>query len=296
MRGKTIRIFLVNGSAKGLRTAEIGNWTGKALVCPRSDLSELAKRDEASASGVYFLVGQDPDEPRRKRVYVGESGDVRRRLVEEHDKDSSQDFWEDTIAFVSKDENLTKAHILYLEWKLIQRVKSVGKATSKNVQGKRKSLPEADVAEMEYYLEQVEILLPALGYDFLEPEPNTANSVGPEFFFSLPKEDAARATAVELEGLFVVKEGSRARTDEVDSLTATYRDLRTDLLAGGQLAADSSGTLRFTTDVSFKSPSAAACVVAGSQTNGREKWTTEDGTGYGLWRAQQLKATASQEH
>ncbi len=46
MLGKTIRLYLVEGVPSGIITAEIMNWTGKATVCPRSQLAELASRDE----------------------------------------------------------------------------------------------------------------------------------------------------------------------------------------------------------------------------------------------------------
>lgn len=52
MKGKTIRIYLVDGEPTGILTAEIINWTGKVLVAPRSQLADLAKRPEVKRTGV----------------------------------------------------------------------------------------------------------------------------------------------------------------------------------------------------------------------------------------------------
>jgi hypothetical protein len=79
MSSATIRLFLVHGDAKRLRTAELSNWTGKAVAGPRSELDGVLARDEASKSGVYFLSGIDA-ESGRPAVYVGEAESIRDRL------------------------------------------------------------------------------------------------------------------------------------------------------------------------------------------------------------------------
>ena len=65
-------------------------------------MAALAARDEAMRTGVYSLVGQDPDNPTRDRVYVGEMNNVSKRLVE-HEKDTEEDSWTRTLVVVSKD-------------------------------------------------------------------------------------------------------------------------------------------------------------------------------------------------
>ena len=120
-QGRSIRLFLVDGTPNGLLTAEIMNWTGHVLTGPRSKLSELVQRRECARTGVYFLIGPDPDDPLRHHVYVGESDDVAQRL-KQHNRSEDQggkDFWEKVCLVTSKDQNLTKAHVKYLESKLI---------------------------------------------------------------------------------------------------------------------------------------------------------------------------------
>ena len=118
MESATIKIFLVYGSPNSLRTAEISNWSGKALAAPRTEIAELLKRDEVKSPGIYILTGEDADSG-ESAIYIGEAGNVATRVRGHSDKD----FWNSITVFVSKDDNLTKAHIRYLEGSLINIAK-----------------------------------------------------------------------------------------------------------------------------------------------------------------------------
>ena len=164
MPSATIKLFLVHGDAKRLRTAELSNWTGKAVAGPRSELDGVLARDEAAKSGVYFLSGTD-SESGKSAVYVGEAESIRDRLRGHLDKD----FWNHVLFFISKDENLTKAHIRHLEGRLIEQAKQAGRADVKNNQGSGARLPESDREDMEIFLEKAHQLLPVLGVEVLVP-------------------------------------------------------------------------------------------------------------------------------
>lgn len=171
MKGKTIRIFLTDGTATGILTAEIMNWTGKVLVAPRADLGLLGKREEARRTGVYFLVGPDPEQAGKDRLYIGEGDNVIHRLSH-HAKDEAKDFWSKAVLVISKDANLTKAHVRYLESRLIRTAQSVGRASLTNgTAPPLPSLPESDQADMEYFLDQVQMVLPVLGFPYLQSKP-----------------------------------------------------------------------------------------------------------------------------
>jgi hypothetical protein len=71
MATATIKLFLVHGDAQRLRTAELSNWTGKAVAGPRSELDGVLGRDEAAKSGIYLLTGTDP-ESGKPAVYIGQ--------------------------------------------------------------------------------------------------------------------------------------------------------------------------------------------------------------------------------
>ena len=93
------------------------NWTGHLMVCPRSRLDEALKRVEAGRTGVYFLIGDEPTQSHRDRIYIGE-GDVVADRIRDHA--NRKDFWTRACICTSKDANLTKAHVRYLESRLIE--------------------------------------------------------------------------------------------------------------------------------------------------------------------------------
>lgn len=164
MPSATIKIFLSHGDPKRLRTAELSNWTGKAVAGPRSEFDSIIARDEALNAGVYFLTGSDP-ETGKTALYIGEAESIRDRLKVHLEKD----FWNQVVFFISKDENLTKAHIRYLEGRLIEGAKSSGRALLKNSQSSGAKLPESDREDMEVFLEKMQQLLPALGVEAWYP-------------------------------------------------------------------------------------------------------------------------------
>jgi hypothetical protein len=164
MPSATIRLFLVHGDPKRLRTAELSNWTGKAIAGPRSELEGLLLRDEAAKPGVYFLSGID-SESGKPTIYIGEAESIRSRLRGHLEKD----FWNHVVFFVSKDENLTKAHVRYLEGRLIEQARSVGRAMVMNGQSSGAKLPESDREDMEIFLDRIHQLMPVLGADALQP-------------------------------------------------------------------------------------------------------------------------------
>ena len=158
MSTATIKLYLAFGDPKRLRTAEISNWSGKAVAAPRTDLDELLSREELQKPGVYILIGTDPDKG-TSVCYVGEAEVIRDRLKQHR----SKDFWVHAIVFVSKDENLTKSHIRYLEGRLIAEAQDADRFQVVNSQTSGAKLPESDREEMKVFLEKVRQLLPVLG-------------------------------------------------------------------------------------------------------------------------------------
>src|SRR5687767_299968 len=139
MAAATIKLFLPDGDAKGLRTAEISNWTGKALAAPRTELDRLVAREECGKAGVYVLMGTDPL-TNAPHAYIGEAEIIRDRLKQQKGKE----FWVSAIVFVSKDENLTKAHVRYLENRLLSEATQVKRFTLEQNQAGGARLPESD--------------------------------------------------------------------------------------------------------------------------------------------------------
>jgi hypothetical protein len=301
--GRSIRLFLVDGTPNGLLTAEIMNWTGHVLTGPRSKLSELVQRSEAGRTGIYFLVGPDPDNSFKQLVYIGESDDVGTRLKQHNrpEEQGGKDFWEKVCIVTSKDQNLTKAHVKHLESKLISAAKEVNRCTLKNgTAHDYVSLPESDLADMEFFINQIRTILPVLGLDFLRELNRLSKAEGaskaesqksPIFKLEIPKHGVV-ARAQEIDGEFFVLKGSMARDRWIGG-SGGYQSLFQQLVDDGMLLPEGS-LRRFVDDCTFSSPSAAAGVVAGRNSNGRINWVAEDTLQtYGDWQSEKVNAAAA---
>ncbi|WP_295400515.1 GIY-YIG nuclease family protein [uncultured Thiocystis sp.] len=269
----TITLYLPRGDAKSLRTAEISNWSGKAVAAPRTEIDDLLAREELEKSGVYILTGTDPNSG-SPRAYIGEAEVIRERLKQH----KSKEFWVSAIVFVSKDENLTKAHVRYLEGCLISEAIQVGRFTLENSQASGSKLPESGRADMNVFLYRIQQLLPVLGSELLVPiAPGTSGAASGVPIALVCRVKGARALGQPTPDGFVVFKGSTAVLLERPA-TAKRQPyiitLRKELISNGILA-DSDGFLVFTKDTEFSSPSAAASVIHGGGANGLTEWRTE---------------------
>jgi hypothetical protein len=288
-RPVSVKLFLREGLPKGMRTAEIVGWTGIALICPRSRLDNFHNFPRSDSAAVYLLLGED--ESGKPMVYVGQTGSIGNRL-KVHLKDSDKDFFTDVIAFVSKDENLTTAHVTYLEARLLQMAKQAGQAEVNNPNQNlvAKGLPESDVADMNNFIDNITTLLLALGVTIFEivtithaPGPTPATTP----LFELHSSGVS-AQATEASGEFVVLMGSQSRGSV--GTQDSYKDQRDTLIANGVLArAGDDKPYVFTRDYPFKSPSAASAVVLGRNDNGRTSWKVQGiNQTYAQWEANKV--------
>jgi hypothetical protein len=272
MTSATIKLFIPMGDAKSLRTAEISNWTGKAVAAPRTELEELLAREELDKAGIYILTGSDPI-TNAPRAYIGEAEVIRERLKQH----KSKEFWVSAIVFVSKDENLTKAHVRYLESRLLAEASKVNRFTLEQNQSGGSKLPESDREDMEVFLSRIRQLLPVLGSDILAPisQPDTATQRGGVLHCRMK---GAEGRGQRTPNGFVVFNGSTAVLEERPSMEKYPYVMaqRKQLIAEGVLA-EKEGFLVFTKDTEFSSPSAAAAVIHGGSANGLIAWKTEDG-------------------
>jgi Domain of unknown function (DUF4357) len=272
MASATIKLFLPRGDAKSLRTAEISNWTGKAIAAPRTELEDLLAREELDKPGVYILTGTDPL-TNAPHAYIGEAEVIRERLKQHKTKE----FWVSAIIFVSKDENLTKAHIRYLENRLLIEANQIGRFSLDQNQAGGSKLPESDREDLEVFLSRIKQLLPVLGSDILAPIVQTAAKAQPGGIL-LCRIKGAEGRGQRTANGFVVLAGSTAVLEERPS-AENYPNVltqRKQLVAEGALAVKN-GFLTFTKDVEFTTPSAAAVVIHGGSANGLTAWKTADG-------------------
>lgn len=269
-KSATIKIFLPFGDAKGVRTAEISNWSGKAVAAPRSDLGHFLARDELSKPGVYILTGVDPDTG-RSMAYIGEAESVSDR-VRQH---KGRDFWNSAIAFVSKDENLTKSHIRFLEGQIIQAAVQVGRYVIANSQGSGAKLPESDQNDMLVFMERISQLLPVLGSELLTPITAAPSDEDKPIPLTC-RMKGATATGYRTPNGFVVLKGSTAVQQLRESADSWISTLRDQLVGNGSMV-EAGAYLAFTKDVEFSSPSAAAAMIHAGNAAGPIAWKDASG-------------------
>ena len=297
IRGVTVRIFLVDGTPQGLRLVERMGWTGSFLTFARADFPSARARDEVSQTGVYVLLGPDPDGRRTQRVYIGEAEDIRVRL-DAHQKE--KDFWTHGYVLTTKDNSLNKAHVRYIEARLLELTAAADNASLDNGTAPAPvSLSEPEIAEMETYLDNVLPLFALVGVNIFEPaeEPVDAAPVAKTPSTSVADERAARlhlkTQLTEAQGEdrsrgFLVFEGALGRKEK-KVMIPSYEQLRDRLMQEGILVEDGDH-VRLTKSHLFDSPSAAASVLSGGNKNGRTDW--RDATGRSL---KQLQAETASE-
>lgn len=268
-RGFSLRLFLPDGIPDGLKIVEKSNWIGRAVVCPRSRFKDAKSRDEFDRTGVYLLVGPS-EEGDLPIIYIGE-GDPALSRLERHF--AEKDFWTYLVLFVSKDDNLNKAHVQYIEARLVERARDAKRCQLENGNVPQlPSLSEADIAEMEGFLDEMLLIFPVLGLSLFE-KPEPTKTVARRYYL--------RARGIEAEGYeapggFVVLAGSQVAADTVPSIHQYMLTLRNALRDRGVIREDGTA-LSLSQDYTFDSPSTAAGVLMGRTANGRVEWKDSSG-------------------
>lgn len=271
--GKSIELFLVNGTADSLIIAELSNWNGKAIKIPRIEVSSC-NREDITQAGVYFLFCKEDDGS--DSVYIGEAENVKERLVQhlrDYQSEKETYYWSSAVVFIGRD--LNKALIRYLENRFVEIARASKRylVLTKNTY-RNTVMKESQVAVMEEFVDNVKILINALGYKVLEPfaqMDSSTTSVDDELLYITS--GSVNATGkVTAEG-FVVFAG--AAVNEKMSL----KSLSPGMLKQRQKLFDSSKVenLITTEDILFSSSSAAADFILGYSVSGPRTWKTKDG-------------------
>ena len=264
--GKLITLYLIDGSVNGVIACELFNWTGKGYKIPRNLLKGVSDREELRKAGVYFLLGHDAsDQP---LAYIGEAEDVYKRLTQHQGKD----FWTEALAFVSKDDNLNKAHVKYLEYELFREAKEASRFEIANDNTpNRPGISEAERSVMLEFAENLRVMVGTLGYRVFEPLAKRRAERGDVYLIEATRGASAKGVLTN-EG-FVVLKGSHVAESEVPSTPQAVKAKRAALMTDGAISA-----FVLCRDILFSSPSIAAAVVLGRSANGLIEWKLKDGS------------------
>ncbi len=262
--GKTIKFFLIDGDVNKRISCELSNWTGKAYKIPRILVNKSSDREDLSSPGVYFLLGKSEgyDQP---EIYIGEAETIIARIKQHFDKE----FWSEVIVFISKDNNLNKAHIKYLESRLYKIATEVKTYKVINAQEPtQSSISESDTQEMEEFIYNLRLLTNSLGCKAFDAIDTMRDKSQVSFEISSnAKGRECRGEGVRSTNGFVVYKGTKIAPKIAKSMSS-YVKLRERLIK--EEIIDSNWL--FTRNYEFSSPSAAAAVILGRSATGLEEW------------------------
>ncbi len=260
--GKSIELFFVNGTSDGVITAELRNWSGKAIKIPRIEIGK--DNEDLSDIGVYLLYCTDDDG--NQKIYVGESEDVEKRLKQhilDYEKEKEAFYWNFAVAFI--DNRLDKAEIRYIENSIANEITEANpnKLLTKNTFNNT-NLKASQIAVAEEFIEHAKTLLDALGLKLVDTTPKAESNT--QYLYCKGKE--SKAIGFVSNNGFTVLKGSIINKDTTPSFTdSTYYKLREKLIQE-QVIVDNV----FVKDYEFQSPSASSSVVLGSSSNGKIAW------------------------
>jgi translation initiation factor 2 beta subunit (eIF-2beta)/eIF-5 len=258
--GKSIKLFLIDGKSDSRISCELSNWTGKVYKIPRDDIIKSQDREELKSTGVYFLFGKS-DIGLDGTVYIGEAENIYERL-KTHLKE--KDFWNSALVLISKDDNLNKAHIKYLENRLYTISKQINRYEIKNNSIPTKSsISESDQAEMEEFIANSKILIDVLGYKVLQPkdELNEKKNI-----YHISSKEAQAKGKLTKDGFLVLKD-SIINKNLTNSCPNHIKSLRDRLTTDGTIQ-----DYTFTKDYLFGSASTSSAIILGRSSNGLTAW------------------------
>lgn len=276
---QSINIYLYDkDNPECIRTCEIPSHVTEAILIPREELStDTAKELLDDEATVYFLFGTDEDEI-KPIAYIGESKMPLARM-RRHKSDPGKEFFDTVVFFRSSKGNMNKAHIQFIESLCVVKGRSANRFIIKN-DGGMSSMPTLDRREKNFALniyEDIKILIGILGYPIFEEKKMDEN----KRLYINYKNITAEAIYSKRETIYSKKEmtvlkGSQAIVVDEKSYAKFANRKRRELLAEGILQ-EKNGVLVFTSDYSFRTPSGAAQVIRGRNSNGRTDWKNKSG-------------------
>ena len=263
--GKTVTTYLVDGDPKGTRYAFISNKICQMFVVPRSNLDYLDKQKKLHKPAFYVLIGED--EMAKPQAYIGETENFRERVK---DHDQKKTFWQKALIFVSKDADMTKTDVQYLEFLAVQQAKHINRyGLQENKQTpKEPNLPEYQKDAMDEFFEDIKFLTSFIGISIFETA--SVNQL-PVFHF---KRRGANARGVyDGNGFTVLRESVLSK----DAVNSCHAIARREMIIKDYSQINDNGNPVLTSDISFSSPSTAAGICGGCSSNGWVEWKNDKG-------------------
>lgn len=290
MADKLLKLFVIE-SKKNLKTVNLSNWVGKVYIGNRKHIDIIQQIPEVSKStGIYLLLGNDT-QTNERFLYIGEADDIAQR-IKQHSNDTKKDWFDEFIIFVSKDMDLTKAHVRYLEKSMYElSLKNLTTIKLKNsCCPPGSNLPEYDIAYMKEFQNNMIFILNNLGIiDFVKTNNNDCikNEDNSNIFYLNLTQDRVDKSGniikaklnITDNGYILLKDSYIESAERAPSFKKhIYYKLRKKLEEDNLfIESDIKGLWKTKEDIPFNSCSAAAAVVKNRATNGRTEWKLDSG-------------------
>ena len=277
----------MDADPEGRMMCELSNWNGKAYRIPRGKVKDCADRADLKSTSVYLLFGKAESSTSKPKVYIGETENVAKRLAVHELK---KDFWNEAVVFISKDDNLNKAHIKYLESRLFEIAKQAGRYDLVNDNTPtRSAISESDQAEMEEFIGYLQVLVNTMGFRVFEPlVRHNDDQFQVDDCFYVKGARGANGRGKRVADGFVVFAGSEVTKDTVPSFPKWAQLIRDELIEGGVIVTKGESFV-FEQDYLFSSPSSAAAVIMGRSANGLKEWKDDKGRALATVEEEELK-------
>ncbi len=275
-RGKTLKLFLMDGEPNGRIKCSFTNWTGVAYKIPRTSLEKCKNLVALKQSGVYFLFGTDKDD--NAVVYIGQAGTRKNgkglllRVKEAH---PTLDYWTETIMFTTSNNSFGPTEISYLENRFCNLAIQANRYIVKNSNDPNPgNITEETESDMEEFIDYAKTVMGALGNKIFEPliSPDSESEDEPLLFFEY---SGSKATGKRTSEGFVVMKGSILNPQIVKTCPKRA------IIDRNKYAALIDKNYTLTSDVLLSSPSAAASFIGGASLSGNSRWKDKNGVNLG---------------
>lgn len=278
MEAAALQLVLPSGDSEGVIIAEMQDWSGQVLILPRDAVSGVLVGVDLYCPGVYILVGENQSDFLRDYVYVGESESIATR-IKQHLKSKDKNFWRRVIVLKSKSGNLNKAHVRYMESRLLAEIQSadVVAVSNQNKKLAENHLTPYDRINADIYINRLKIIMKCLGVNYFSKKsplglkgqesetPTVLNYSNPIFEI---RTVGAHAFGRRVGDSFVVAKGSTLR----HLSSGPYATHVQQMVSRGVLKFHEGPIYSFVRDVAFTSVSLAASIIAGTQRSGYASW------------------------
>lgn len=265
MYKKTIKLFLMDGEIDGRIKCDISNSNIVAYKILKNKLKDCKENIEIGYSGVYILFGEKDGEI---CAYIGESENVYKRLVQHL---SDKDFWNECLVFIRNDNSFNKGNIRFLEDSLFKLAKEAKRYIIDTKNTTESPLTESEICEMEEVIDVMKIIASALGYKIFN-KIKTEKEITSDNLLYINSIGLKAVGAVTNDG-FVVFKGSESSKE---FKTASSQHLRNKWYELRNMNIVNKNNV-FTKDMLFLSPSTAAAMVLGRNSNGLTEWKDKNG-------------------